>query len=47
MRIEAGRGLVGQDDLGPLRQRARNGHALLLAARQGVGARLGEVARPT
>ena len=41
--IEARGRLVGQDHAGRLRERARDGHALLLAARQRVGAALGEV----
>ena len=39
----AGRGLVGQDHAGPLRQRAGDGHPLLLAARQRVGPTVGQV----
>ena len=41
-RIERGDRLVGQDDLGLLHQRARDGDALLLAAREVVGALGGE-----
>ena len=42
-RVEAGNRFVGQDDLGLLRERARNADALLLAARQFVGATPGFV----
>ena len=43
--IEARRGLVGQDHRRRLGQRARDRHALLLAARERVGAAVGERAR--
>src|SRR5207244_335488 len=41
--IEAGGGFVGQNDRGPLGEGARDGHTLLLAARERVGAAAGEV----
>src|SRR5262245_34674275 len=44
--IEARGGLVGQDDRGPLRERARDRDALLLAAREGVGAAVREGSEP-
>src|SRR5207253_7951665 len=43
LRVEARHRLVGQDDLGVLRERARDGDALLLAAGQLVRARAGPV----
>src|SRR2546428_1071171 len=44
--IEAGGGFVGQNDRGPLGEGARDGHTLLLAARERVGAAAGEVYQP-
>ena len=44
--IEARHGLVGQDQPGLLRQRARDRHALLLAAGELVGPRVGSVHEP-
>src|SRR5437899_1489291 len=44
--IEAGGGFVGQNDRGPLGEGARDGHSLLLAARERVGAAAGEVYQP-
>ena len=41
--IEAGGGLVGQDDAGLLGQRAGDGHSLLLATRQRIGAPVGQL----
>src|SRR5882672_7392134 len=41
--IEARGGLVGQDDRGPLGQGARDGHPLLLTARESVGAAVDEM----
>ena len=43
LRIQARRGLVGQDHRRRLREGARDRHPLLLAARQRVGTPLGEV----
>jgi len=44
--IEAAGGLVGEDDLGPLEERARDGDALLLAAREARGEVAGATPEP-
>ena len=41
LRVEVGRGLIGEDQRGPRHNRARDGDALLLAAGQEVGTALG------
>ena len=44
--IDIAGGLVGQQQIGPRHHRARNRHALLLAARKRGRARLHAVAKP-